>query len=202
MKQLVILLILTFPFFANAQYKIGYTSGVQLSGAIDQNDLFQLPPRLGYHFGLAIDINLFKDLSIEPMLLYSQKGYNESDNLGVEDVKVLHYISTQLVGKYHLLEEMKLIGGPEFSYLMHAKSQLSRQTITSEYNPLNISFFLGMELIFRDILSFNIKYNFGLNTLTEESVFDANGNNLGTTNVKTASIMYGITFYPFKSEKK
>ena len=205
MKQFLSLFIICLTFSADAQYMLGYTSGYQSTGGIEtnfDNELFTLAPKTGYNIGLALDIKLSNKWSIEPMLGYSKKGWNELNNFEEENIRNLHYLSTQLVIKYHLLDEYKFIGGPEISYLMTANSGLNNQAPIANYNPLDISFFFGHEITFWEIITVYAKYNFGLNSVSEEMINDNNGAFLGTVNIKNVAIIYGVSFYLFRSAKK
>ncbi len=93
------------------------------------NGLVTTKSRTGFYGGLYVSIPLSPDLSLEPALYYTQKGYELTGNLNLKGVGFLGASAkTQLQADYidiPLLLKLKagsfqVFAGPQFSYLSKA----------------------------------------------------------------------------------
>lgn len=200
MKQILTALALCLALSASAQLKLGVTAGVNKTDGIDNNsDFLMFSSRTSFNAGIGLDIQIIDRISFEPVILYSNKGWINTDNLGNDTENNLNYISTQLLAKLHILKSLKIIAGPEFSYLLKASSGDANEPILGIYNEGEIGFVVGTEITLFDRLSFHVKYNFGLNDVLNLNLTDVNGNAIGTSDIKNRAVMIGASYYPFRS---
>jgi len=199
MKQILTVLALLLAFSASAQVKIGLTAGINKTDGLDKNsDFLMINPKTSYNVGVGLDIKLMDRLSLEPLLLFSNKGWIFENNLGNETENSLQYLSAQLLGKIHIVKNVKILVGPEFGYLLQAKSTDSDDPIVGLFNEGEVGAIFGLEVSFLERISIHGKYTFGLNDVLDFNLTDENGNAIGTSNIKNRVIMVGATIYPFK----
>lgn len=199
MKHILTSLALLICLSASAQVKIGLTAGINKTDGLDKNsDFLQINPRTTFNVGAGIDINISKRLSFEPLILLSNKGWVFEDNLGDETENNLQYLSSQLLAKIHLTNNIKIIGGPEFGYLLQAKSDDASEPVIGIFNEGEMAAIIGLEISLLDKIALHAKYNFGINDVLDLNLTDENGNPVGTSSIKNRAIMVGATIYPFK----
>lgn len=203
MKHLLIIIISCLSFSASAQFKIGVTAGINHASA---NDVLALSPerflpKTSFNLGLAFDINIFKQLSIEPTILYSNKGWFIVDDIGNEIPTYLNYLSTHLLGKIHLDKNIKIITGFEIGYLLRSSSGEAGEPIIGELKKLDMGVITGVAFTFFDIISFHMKYNFGINKILDLDYINRFDVHTGTFEIKNSNLMAGLTVYPFKIDK-
>lgn len=198
MKNLLTALILCLAISASSQVKFGITGGINKTDGLDKNSNFlELNPQTSYNIGLALDLKLIKRLSIEPILLYSNKGWTFTNSPLSDPKNVLQYLSTQVIAKLHLTNRIKLIAGPEFSYLLRATSGDSGEQLLDIFSDGDFGVIAGLEISIIEKLSIHAKYNWGFNEVLNVNLTDENGNPIGTSSIRNRAIMVGATIYPF-----
>lgn len=135
MKKVLLITAALFAFgFSNAQeVKFGAKAGLNVSmlsgGDLSVNQNSDTKSKVGFHIGGLAEIKLNPKFSIQPELLYSQEGGNNTyttDYFGTpynfdQDI-TLSKINLPIILKYYVMEGLSIEAGPQLDYIMKAKS--------------------------------------------------------------------------------
>lgn len=142
MKKVVIIAAALFAFgFSNAQdaksidkqVQFGVKAGLNVSmlngGDLSVNQNSNTKSKVGFHIGGLAEIKLNPKFSLQPELLYSQEGGNNTystDYSGTpynfdQDI-TLSKINLPVIFKYYVAEGFSIEAGPQLDYIMTAKS--------------------------------------------------------------------------------
>lgn len=184
MKNNFLLLTLTLLLtnLTQAQFMIGPTVGLNISN-IKLNDLEEgqsLNPISGISFGAVANIDLAKNLYLQPELRYSQQGaINEfADSTGIYESKAqINYIAIPILLKYSfkINEDINLflLGGPRFSYGIGKVSitedgdsyKETFEEVGFKKSDLGLDFGLGLQF---GNFTLDGRYTLGLSNLNDE----------------------------------
>ncbi len=160
----------------------------------------------GFFAGAYASLPLGGNISLEPGLYYSQKGYELNGSLNLKGVDFLgasakaklqlQYIDLPVLLKANL-GGLQLFAGPQFSYLAHASLRttagvlginLLNKTIdaTSQFNPWDVAVTGGIGYQLINGVSLTASYDYGL------SKMDANKNVKSYNNALKLGV--GISF--------
>jgi len=199
MKEILTILALLLSLSASSQAKIGFTAGINKTDGLQKNaDFLNIDSRTSFNVGAGIDVRIIDLISVEPLILFSNKGWVFTDSEGFENENSLQYLSAQLLGKLHVLDNVKILAGPEFGYLLKAKTDGENSPLVQIFNEGEAGAIFGVEVTLFDRISLHGKYTFGLNDVLNLDFSDETGNQIGTTDIKNRVIMVGATVYPFK----
>ncbi|SHL23921.1 porin family protein [Hymenobacter psychrotolerans] len=156
---------------ASAQsVRFGLKAGATLAN-FRGDDIEDTKSIYGYHAGFAANLGITEHLSLQPELLYSQKGTKlEEDN--VKLVQRLHYIDIPLLVKYNFGGAF-VEAGPQFGLLVSYSSKLKDDNdeldlSDLEYNPYtpsDVGFVVGAGYQLGNGLTAGVRYNGGLSRI-------------------------------------
>jgi opacity protein-like surface antigen len=119
------------------QVRFGVAGGVNLSNIIKDGDPnFSTDTKVGANVGLFVQIPVSRQISFQPELLYSQKGYRAITRYG-EFSQRSNFIDLPLLLKLHLTPGFHAVIGPQVSFLMSTKNIYRdgfSTTVIDEYN--------------------------------------------------------------------
>lgn len=193
MKKIVLLLAAAFSFtFSQAQDgpRVGLKVGVtysNLSGDLENEDIYE--NRLGFVGGITSNLPLGADgfLSIQPELLYTQKGYTYRDQEFSFDNTtytrqgdvIFNYLELPVFLRVNT-GTLYFEGGPQLSYLLHitdeaeeriggtATFQQSNRINKDNLAELEIGYGAGVGLQTPGGFNLNLRYNGSINSLAKE----------------------------------
>jgi len=124
--------------------------------------------RLGFHAGVLAEVKVTDKFSVQPELLYSQKG--AKNKLVSEIYDVFSYLDLPIVVKARLGETgFFLEGGPQFGYLLRATSTFRNYSynVRDSYEKVDVGYAagLGYQLASGPLLGF--RFNGGLTRLNQ-----------------------------------
>ncbi len=189
MKKLacIFLFSLLVSFSLVAQVSIGLKAGGALSGhayesiGLGESD-FVKPTYLG---GLFVSIPLTDKFSIQPEVLYSNKGFRTGrpeipgGRVGDRLYFNLRYVNVPIMLQYHVLDRLTVELGPELGYLLGSSSEIgmfnlftqsstSFDELLSSYRDFDVALNLGIGYALSDRWSVNLRYNLGLRDITDD----------------------------------
>lgn len=158
----------------------------------------------GFRGGAFVNIGLSEKFSLQPELLYSRKGVEQSfsqtalfGTINVNSSYQLDYLSVPIMAKYQFLEirgfKVFANAGPYFDFLLNAnaeasvsafgQSETTDTTATDFYNTLDFGFAFGTGATY-DIgpgkVLLNLRYSLGVsNIATDDLNLDINTNTSG-----------------------
>jgi hypothetical protein len=150
--------------------------------------------RTGIHIGAYVKVPLTEQISFEPGLFYSQKGYAMNGDLKIDALKFLgvnasakvesNYIDIPLMLNAEVAKGLHVYAGPQFSYLtgsnLHINTSVlgisllnKRLDLTDNFNRMDVAIAGGVGYAFDN--GFNIKagYDYGLGKLDKNDNFKA-----------------------------
>lgn len=173
---LVIIFLFTVASFAQAGfgYKFGLTNS-DYEGGIENTER-----RFGFITGLYAEIPLYSSFTIQPEILYVQKGANERTSV-LTAKQTLNYLEIPLLLKYRLPFEMNMITpfisvGPSFCFLLSGETDVNGELDDVEYYKsvdysMNID--VGVELsVGNSEINAGIRYNYGLKNIVDVAGVD------------------------------
>lgn len=131
MKKLLLTLVvlISFHVLSHAQtFQVMPKAGLSLSAMNFQNSSYvDEKIRAGFTAGLAFSVKVTEKFSIQPELLFTQKGANYKrrimDVTGPEIQTRLHYLEIPVMARYHV-DRFYLGAGPAFNLALGGKSKV------------------------------------------------------------------------------
>jgi len=111
--------------------RIGFEAGVGLSNTITNGPSasFNTAALTGFNAGIIFDLPVTFPFSVEPEILYSQKGYSATTISG-NFTQRTQFIEVPILAKYSL-KMVNFFAGPQFSYLAGLKNTYNQGFITA-----------------------------------------------------------------------
>lgn len=169
MKKLILIPLLFFAFFVNAQFKIGAGAGLNFSEySWEESSNTTFNGALGINGGLIMEVKLPVELGIEVDVLFSQKGFEaDFDDPLLSSFSYetnMAFIDLPVVAKLYMLKVISLQGGLQYSQLLSAitKSEaFGENDVKDAFNSGYLSAVIGFGI---DVskLHFSTRYNFGI----------------------------------------
>ncbi|WP_162126094.1 porin family protein [Flavobacterium phycosphaerae] len=114
---------------------IGIKGGVNLSNVYDsEGEDFVANSKFGFAAGGFIAIPIGKYFGVQPEVLFSQKGFKSTGTFlgnSYEMTRTTDYIDVPLLISFKPVENVSLLFGPQFSYLLKQKDDFKGGTISS-----------------------------------------------------------------------
>lgn len=171
MKKTIIF-IAAFFLLANSeaqQAHFGIKGGVNVSSFHYDNGGNKLAPKVGFNAGLLAHIHASKIWAIQPELLYSSEGGNETLIGGNAKAKTnLGYLNVPVLLQYMAGNGFRIEGGPQIGFLLSAKSKVNNSStdIKNNYQSTSFSIPIGIGYITRSNLGVDARYVFGLSNIS------------------------------------
>lgn len=191
MKKLFFLSIALFVFsFAHGQAGFGLKGGINYSniaGDLGDEDIYE--NKIGFNGGIQVNLPITGDgfLSLQPELLYSQKGYQYRDEkftiLGIERERKgkvnYNYLDLPVLLKVNA-GGLYFEGGPQLSYLLGIRDNTEEKVGSSDWKEttvvekdqlaeLEIGYAAGLGFQATNGISLGVRYNGGINKLAKDN---------------------------------
>ena len=124
--------------------------------------------RLGFHAGVLAAVDVTDKFSVQPELLYSQKG--AKNKLVSEIYDVFSYLDVPIVVKARLGETgFFLEGGPQFGYLLRATSTFTgySYSVRDRYEKVDVGYVAGLGYQWASGPLLGFRFNGGLTRLNQ-----------------------------------
>lgn len=160
---------------------------------IDQtNGIIEPRKRTGFYIGAGADIPLGDMVSIEPGLVYTQRGYGLKGNLTINKLKIealnaratsqMHYIDLPVLIKVKPAGGLTIFAGPQISYLVKNNLQAdvallgfslinTDLDITNQFNKFDVGITGGIGYEFEGGFGIAASYEKGFNRLDKNQNF-------------------------------
>lgn len=163
------------------------------TSVIDQtNGIVEPRKRTGFYIGAGADIPLGEMVSIEPGLVYTQRGYGLKGNLTINKLKIeainaratsqMHYIDLPVLIKVKPAGGLTIFAGPQISYLVKNNLQADVAVlgfslintdldITNQFNKFDVGITGGIGYEFEGGFGIAASYEKGFNRLDKNQNF-------------------------------
>lgn len=163
----------------------GIKAGVNYSNVYDEEgNAFRADSKLGMVGGVFLSIPISKFIGLQPEILYSQKGFTGRGNIlgsPYEVKRTSTFIDVPILFSIKPLQELTIVAGPQYSYLISQKNEFDNGTTTidqeSEFENDNIRKNI---LCFLGGVDFNIMHGV-LGLRAGWDILKNNGNGTSTT---------------------
>ncbi|MDY2587603.1 porin family protein [Winogradskyella aquimaris] len=160
----VVALFLTCNLYAQ-QHPVGIKIGGNLAN-LSGDGTSDLSTLLNFHAGFFMEIDLTKDIKIQPELLFTVYGFklDEGDDPSVR----LNYVALPVIAKYVLSEKFSLDAGPQVGLLVTAKNGTgSLADVKTDFFDRDFGVNFGISYEFSDKLSTSLRYYMGITDVTK-----------------------------------
>jgi Outer membrane protein beta-barrel domain len=158
----------------------------QTNGIITEKD------RIGFYAGAGVNIPLGSIVSVEPSLVYTQRGYAIEGNLTINQLKIealnasatsqMHYIDLPVLLKVKPVGGLTIFAGPQVSYLVknNLRADVSvlgfsvvntNLTITNQFNKWDMGVTGGIGYEFAGGIGITAAYDRGFRRLDQNQRF-------------------------------
>ena len=178
---------------SNAQkVHLGLKAGLNISNLNEEANTVNFSSKPGFHGGGLAHIHLTDKFAIQPEVVFSTQGAKR-DNANPEQKLNLGYINVPVLVQYMFSNGFRLETGPQFGFLMSAKSEIGdvEFNVKDDYKTFDFSWTAGLGYISPSGFGADARYNLGLTNIRENSTNDLNNR----------VFQVGI-FYQFNSKRK
>lgn len=173
---------------------LGLKGGVNVSSLHFDNNA-RINSKVGLHAGILAHIHASTTWAIQPELLYSLEGAEQTligNNIKAKDN--LHYLNVPVLLQYMFHNGFRLEGGPQIGFLLSAKTKTGNVTVTntSNYQSTAFSIPLGVGYLTSSGVGLDARYVFGLSNIND----DKNG-----AVIQSNVFQFGL-FYQLSDTKK
>ena len=100
---------------------------------------------------------------------------------------------------YRLTDKLKVLIGPEFNYLITAKSQINgiSNDLSKNYRKFDVAIDLGLTYELLKNIGIEVRYCYGLSYLAEGTLMDSRGNQIGKVKLGKNRVLQAGLYYIF-----
>jgi hypothetical protein len=171
---------------AQAQATFGVKAGASLTNFVGDNVSDNAKNKVGFVGGLVANLAVNDMFSIQPEVLFSQKGYKLADsqsNLNYIDVPVMVKVNTGDNGSGLFFEL-----GPQFGLLMSAKDE--HVDFKDQFNTFDFGYAAGLGYQLEGGLNFGLRYNGGITNVLKDGAFGIAGQQKSRNSAFQLSVGY------------
>jgi Outer membrane protein beta-barrel domain len=114
---------------------VGLKAGINISNVYDtKGEDFKAKAKVGAALGGFVSIPFGKYIGIQPEILYSQKGFKATGKIlgsPYSYTRTTNYLDIPLLLTIKPVEELTLVVGPQYSFLLSEKNEFENALITS-----------------------------------------------------------------------
>jgi hypothetical protein len=143
---------------AREELKVGIKAGANYSNVYSENgDGFVADGKVGFAGGVFVSIPLSQLVGIQPELIYSQKGF-KTEGLVLDGKLTTSYLDLPIHLQIKPSENVSILAGPQFSYLLNTKyefsgfSAIDEEDFDDSNNRATLGFSAGVDLIVENFL--------------------------------------------------
>ncbi len=153
---LTTILLVGFGIVLNAQdFHFGAKAGVNFA-SITGDDADDLDGRTAFHVGLVAELGLSDKFAIQPELIYSAQGADESGvDLGID------YLNLPVLAEFKVSENFSLQAGPQFGFNID-------EADVDDLESFDLSAAFGVEVNFSKFFA-QARYNLGFTDLVDDA---------------------------------
>ena len=184
MKKLIFLV--AFAAFAMSVYaqnaqniSLGAKAGLNFA-TISGDGTDGIDPIIAFHVGAVAEFPIFENFSLQPELLYSAQGAEDTAE-GMTVKAKLNYLNIPVIGKYYFTDAFSLEIGPQIGFLLKADVEAEGVSVDAKdlfkSTDFGLNFGVGYKL--NNGLNFSARYNLGLSNIND---FDDEGEDFKNQN--------------------
>lgn len=164
MKILWVLLFFVTCGLSAQQHPVGIKIGGNIA-SLAGDGTADLSSLVNFHAGFFMEIDLTKDVKVQPELLFTVYGFklDEGDDPSVR----LNYVALPVIARYVLSEKFSLDAGPQVGLLVTAKNGTgSLADVKTDFFDRDFGINLGASYAISNKVSTSLRYYIGLTDVT------------------------------------
>ncbi|MHA7844433.1 MAG: porin family protein [Winogradskyella sp.] len=165
MRLLFIVLFFLCSKLSAQEHPIGIKVGGNLAN-LAGDDTSDLSSLVNFHAGFFMEIELTKDVKVQPELLFTVYGFelNEGENRSVR----LNYVVLPIMAKFFVSENLSFDAGPQVGLLVTAKNGTgSLADVKTDFFDRDFGINLGSSYAISNKVSASLRYYIGLTDVTK-----------------------------------
>lgn len=167
----------------------GVKAGINISNFLSDDNSDEYDSKAGINIGAFLEIPVSEKLSVQPELVYSGQGSQETLYIDVEEDGVIStyyrkykytfdYLNIPVLVKYYVIDGLSIQAGPQLGVLLSAKGKIEAHhfvneeveiDISSLAEPIDFSFDFGIGYEFGDHFLIDARYNVGLTNVVDSN---------------------------------
>lgn len=143
---------------ARDELKVGIKAGLNYANVYSESgDDFVADGKTGFAGGVFVSIPLGQLIGVQPELMYSQKGF-KGDFAGVDYKATFNYLDLPIHLQIKPTENISILAGPQFSYLLSSKYELggfstvNEEDLQDENNRATVGISAGIDFTVQNFL--------------------------------------------------
>jgi hypothetical protein len=164
MRLLFVVLFFVCGNLSAQQHPVGIKIGGNLA-SLAGDGTSDLSSLVNFHAGFFMEIDIAKDVKVQPELLFTVYGFelSEGENKAVR----LNYVALPVIAKYFLSEAFSLDAGPQVALLLTAKNGTgSLADVKTDFFDRDFGINLGASYAISNKVSASFRYYLGLTDVT------------------------------------
>jgi hypothetical protein len=166
---LTCILLATTSIAQNDRTSFGIKGGLNVSNISVKDAEDDFKARLSFHLGVLAHVHLMQSLAVQPELVFSGQG--AKTDFGSDDVKLnLGYLNIPVLLQYMMANGLRLQTGPQFGYLLTAKSKLDdfEEDVKDDLNGIDFGWVIGGGFLTPSGFGVDLRYNLGISNINDE----------------------------------
>jgi hypothetical protein len=113
---------------------LGLKAGINISNLYDtRGEDFEKTSKVGFAGGAFLSLPIGRYLGVQPEVLYSKKGYKGSGEIiNYSFTRTVDYLDIPLLLQLKPAQNITIVGGPLFSFLLHKRIELESGNLSVE----------------------------------------------------------------------
>ena len=180
MKKMFIVALICFAHIATAQTGTGFGVKAGLNMSNFTGDDVESDGATGFYVGALVDLPITESFHIQPEVLYSMEGGDESS---------LSFLRIPIMAKYYVTSGLNIQAGPSIGFKVAAEDDFTDEITKS--TDIGLGFGLAYELPIGFFI--DLRYTLGLSNIgDEEGLLDWGGT--GDEEIKTTNFQIGVGY--------
>lgn len=171
MKKIILLsIIFSYPFFSQAQLSGGIKAGLNVANVSIEPDVISTDNRVGLHLGGYAKFDINENISLQPELLYSQKGFGFTLLTASSDMNI-NYMDLAALVRYNINEMISIHAGPQLGFVLSAKAKEDdgEDDFKDIVKSTDFSLAGGVQVDLPTGIIGGVRYNLGITNISETS---------------------------------
>lgn len=188
-------LLLSFATAAEAQdFQFGLKGGFAaswLQGTV-VTGYEQVVPHNSFYAGAFTTCDFASDFFVQAELLYAGRGHSDRSELLPNYSRSLGYLMVPVFAGYQLIDNLSLMLGPEFGYLLFSKTKAGDKVTDtiSDCRRFNICVAMQMNYMIFDSFGVDVKFDWGLNKTFKPGMYAKDVNDNG----RNMAVQIGVCY--------
>ncbi len=138
-------------------------------------------PHNNFYAGAFASCDVYDDLFIQAELLYAGRGHSDRSEILPDYSRNLGYLMVPVFAGYRFGDDLSLMVGPEFGYLLFSKTKVDKRTVDTieDCKRFNVCIAMQLNYMITDNFGVDVKFDWGLNNTFKPGIYAEGVNDNG-----------------------